>query len=163
MKNSLLFLSVVLGGGLLLATVYGSVVDSVAWGSDIPRSIEVAREYYKHTNPGVFFRIFAPATQLTALLVLGLFWKRAKQVRLYLGMASLLYILADVLTFSYFYPRNDLMFTLTPLTDVGTLRNTWTEWSNMNWVRISIVLAGVFFSCMALHRIYTTLAKVTGH
>lgn len=158
MKTIILFLSVSLASGLLLTNVYNSLIDVKSWGSDIPNSIAAAREYFKSTNPGDFFRIFSPANQVLALLVLILFWKSSPSIRGYLGISLVLYILVDVLTFAYFYPRNDIMFKADGLTDIDLFKKTVSEWSNMNWVRNLILMAGLFFSCLSLHKIYSQAA-----
>lgn len=151
MKQVFLFASITIASGLLLSNIYNSIVDAKSWGSNIPQSIEVAREYFKTVNPGNFYRVFSPANQVLALLVVILFWK--SEARWYLVTAFLIYVAADVLTFAYFYPRNEILFNK-PLADIDGLRQTWSEWSNMNWVRSGIVLSGIIFSFISLHKIY---------
>ena len=155
MKLLLVFASTTLGSGLLFANIYTSLVDAKSWGANIPQSIETARDYFKIVNPGNFFRMISPPNQVVALLVLILFWKVSAAVRIYLGMALALYVCADVFTFAYFYPRNKIMFETTPLPDIDTLKNALTGWRTMNWVRSLIILAGLVFSFLALHNIYT--------
>ena len=152
MKRIFLYLSLIFASGLMLTNIYTSVVDAASWGSDIPNSIETARQYYKASNPGNFFRIFSPVTQLLALLCMLLFWKRSKQVRYLLMAAFVLYVMGESLTFLYFYPRNDIMFVHEM--DLEKVKIAWTEWNTMNWVRTLIAAAGVACSAMALHRIY---------
>lgn len=154
-KNLFLFASIIIASGVLFVNVYNSFVDVKSWGSDIPNSIASAREYFKAVNPGDFFRIFSPLNQLLAALVLILFWKTSASVRLCLGIAFGLYVLGDVLTFTYFYPRNDILFKTVQLTDVETLRKAWSGWNTMNWIRSLIVFAGLVFSFLSLHKIYT--------
>src|SRR6266446_4983838 len=74
---------------------------------------------------------------------------------LFVSSALVLYVLTDVMTFAYFYPRNEIMFRAAQLNDVTLLRETWASWSAMNWVRSSILLAGVILSCVSLHKIYS--------
>lgn len=155
MKNIFLFASIVLASGLLFVNIYNSMIDARSWGADIPQSIAAAREYFKSANPGIFFRLFSPLNQIVALLCLTLFWKTSVEVRIFLAVALVLYVLGDVFTFAYFYPRNDILFKTTPLTDVDTLRKTWTGWNAMNWLRSFIVFVGLFFSFLALHKSYT--------
>jgi hypothetical protein len=155
MKNVILFASITMGSGLLMANIYNSLVDAQSWGSDIPRSIEMARNYFKSVNPGYFYRLFSPVNQVLGLLSLVVFWKTAPAVRLYLGVAFIMQVAADILTFAYFYPRNEIIFSSAPLTDIETLKQAWSEWNAMNWVRSSIALAGIVFSFVALHKIYT--------
>jgi hypothetical protein len=154
MKNIILFASIVIASGLLITNIYNSLVDAKSWGADIPQSINTARQYFKSVNPGSFFRIFSPVNQVLGLLALILFWKSSPAIRMNLGIALVMYILADVLTFSYFYPRNDIMFKTAQLTDTDTLRKAWTEWCSMNWVRSLIALVGLVFSFLSLHKIY---------
>jgi hypothetical protein len=155
MKLLLLFASISLASGLLFANIYTSLVDAKSWGANIPQSIEIAREYFKIGNPGNFFRMISPPNQVVALLVLILFWKVSSSVRIYLGMALALYVCVDVFTFAYFYPRNKIMFETAPIPDIDTLKNAWTGWHTMNWLRSLIIFAGLVFSFLALHEIYT--------
>lgn len=155
MKIIFLFASIVIASGVLITNIYNSLVDTASWGSHIPYSIETAREYFKSVNPGMFFRVYSPVSQLLSILVLVIFWKASPAVRLYLGIATVFYILGDVFTFAYFYPRNDIMFKTAALTDVELLKRTWSEWNTMNWLRSLIILVGLVFSFTALHKIYT--------
>jgi len=159
MKQIFLFASISVACGLLFANLYTSLIDSKSWGSDIPNSIAITREYFKTVNPGNFFRMFSPVNQLLGIIVLILFWKSSPSIRLFLGVALALYLLAEGLTFGYFFPRNDIMFRNAQLSDVDLLRKTWSEWTRMNWVRSGILLTGIFFSFLALHKIYAVHQK----
>lgn len=153
MKNIVLFTSIALASGLLFVNIYTSLVDAKSWGSNIPSSIETARNYYKTVNPGDFFRKFSPLNQVLALVVLILFWRAVPSVRLYFGVALLLYVLGDVMTFAFFYPRNAILFEKASSTDVGLLTKTVKEWASMNWVRSAVILAGIVFSFIGLERV----------
>ena len=159
MKTIILFASISIASGLLFVNLYTSLIDAKSWGSNIPDSIAAAREYFKTVNPGNFFRVFSPVNQVVALLALILFWKSSPSIRLSLGAALAIYVLADVLTFAYFYPRNDIMFKTAQLTDTDLLRKTWSEWNTMNWVRSLVLLAGIFLSFVSLHKIYSIPVK----
>src|SRR5258708_12050626 len=124
MKTIALFASISIASGLMFANVYTSLVDAKSWGSDIPGSIAVAREYFKTVNPANFFRIFSPLNQVLALAVLVLFWKSSSRIRMCLAAALVLYVLTDVITFPYFYPRNEIMFRAPQLNDVRLLIHT---------------------------------------
>nr|WP_294949535.1 DUF1772 domain-containing protein [uncultured Mucilaginibacter sp.] len=153
MKTIFLFASIGIASGLLFTNIYTSLVDARSWGSDVPHSIAAARDYFKAVSPGNFFRIFSPVNQLLGLLVLILFWKASPSIRLSLGAAFVLYIVADAFTFAYFYPRNDIMFKTARLTDVDLLKQTVSQWATMNWLRTAIVFAGLCCSCVSLHKI----------
>ncbi|MBK7558363.1 MAG: DUF1772 domain-containing protein [Chitinophagaceae bacterium] len=155
MKTILLFTTITITAGLILVNIYTSLVDATSWGSNIPNSIAAAREYFKTVNPGYFFRIFSPVNQLLGLIVLIIFWKSAPATRLYFGLALVMYLAAEAMTFGYFYPRNDIMFKTAQLTDVELLKKTWSEWNTMNWVRTLLLLIGLFLSFLSLHKIYS--------
>lgn len=157
MKQILLFTSIALASGLLFTNIYNSMIDAKSWGSDIPHSIETARNYFKIVNPGNFFRIFSPLNQILALIVLIVFWKVYPTTRIYLGAALILYVIGDVFTFAYFYPRNEIMFKETQLNGIENIRNAWIGWNTMNWLRSLIVLAGIIFSFIGLHKFYTSI------
>lgn len=154
MKSVLLFLSICLASGLLFTNIYNSLIDTKSWGSDIPNSITAAREYFKVINPGNFYRVFSPINQVLGLIVFIAFWKTTTEIRICLGVAFGMYIVADVLTFAYFYPRNDIMFKTAQLSEVTILKTVWSEWNKMNWIRSFVILIGLFYSCLSLHKIY---------
>ena len=155
MKNLILFASITLASGMLFTNLYTSLVDAKSWGANIPDSIVTARAYYKVVNPGFFFRIFSPVNQLLGILAVILFWKSSPSIRLYLVIACVMYMLAEGLTFMYFYPRNDIMFRNGDLNDIALLKRVWAEWSFMNWIRSGVIVAGIFFSYLSLHKIYS--------
>jgi hypothetical protein len=152
MKKTILFLSIAVASGALFINVYNSVVDAASWGSHMPESIDTARQYYSTVTPATFLRVFSPLNQLLGLLALLVFWKTVPTVRKYLGIALVMYIATDALTFGYFYPRIAIMFETG--TSVEELSQAWKEWSAMNWVRSLVILVGVFFSSLSLHKTY---------
>jgi hypothetical protein len=154
MKTIFVFASIIIASGILVVNLYTSLVDVKSWGSDVPHSIAAAREYFKTVNPGTFFRLFSPVNQILALFVLVLFWRASPEIRLYLGIAFVLYVIGDVITFSYFYPRNDLMFKTAELSNTDLLKRTVAEWARVNWIRSLIILTGIVFSFLSLHKIY---------
>ena len=159
MKTIILMASITIAAGLLLTNIYTSLIDARSWGSNIPSSIATARDYYKAVNPGNFFRIFSPVNQALALIMLVLFWKTSPSIRLYLGIAFLMYIIAEGMTFKYFYPRNLILFRTAQLTDIELLKKTWSEWAFMNWVRSSLLVVGLVFSFLSLHKFYLLRIK----
>lgn len=153
MKIIVLYLSIVIASGVLFVNIYNSIVDATSWGAHFPDSIRIAREYFSKANPGLFFRVFSPANQILALLSLILFWKTSAPVRIYLLIAFILYVLGDVFTFAYFYPRNDIMFKSDISTHLEAIKTAWKQWVPMNWLRSLIVLVGLISSFCALHGI----------
>jgi len=154
MKKIILFASIMFASGLLFTNIYNSMVDAKSWGADIPQSLSTARMYFKSANPGDFFRVFSPINQLLGLLALMMFWKFSATVRTYLCIALLLYVLCDVFTFAYFYPRNDILFKTVPLTMTTILSKAWSGWNRMNWLRSFMLFGGLIFSFLALNKIF---------
>jgi hypothetical protein len=153
MKKCCAFASLTLMAVVLGVNVYTSVVDARSWGASIPDSIVTARNYFKVVNPGTFFRAASPLNQLFALATLVACWKSGKKVRIYFGLALVLAVMTDVLTFSYFYPRNDILFRAAAL-NADVLTKTWSEWTSMNWVRSIILAFGLVCSMKGLDAIY---------
>jgi hypothetical protein len=54
-RRLLIYLAIVLLGGVLGANVYNSVVDAPNWGAAIPGSLAAAKSYFSQANPGTFF------------------------------------------------------------------------------------------------------------
>src|SRR3954452_8985522 len=110
-------IALVVSAMLLGAAVYESVVLAPNL-QGAPASLEHARGFYHVTNPGVFFRVLSPATQLFLLFALVCNWKPIPGTRWQLATALVLAILADVITFKFHYPRNAILFSA-PLTNTS--------------------------------------------
>lgn len=154
MKKIIVLASASFASGILFANIYNSMVNAAAVESNIPTSIIAAREYFSTVNPGDFFKVFSPLSQLLALLSLFLFWRRSPSIRLLLTVAFLCYFAADIMAFTYFHPRNDIMYLSETLPETETLKRIAAEWSSMNWVRSAILLIGVVCSFLAIDKIY---------
>jgi hypothetical protein len=129
----LLGLAAATAAGLLFVNLYNSIVDAPNWGADLPNSVLAARQYFTAANPGNFFRIMSPLNQVLALAAVIVCWKQNR----YIALASLVVaVLADVLTFGYFYPRNEILF-VAPM-DENAIRLAWEQWSGMNWFRTTL-------------------------
>jgi hypothetical protein len=154
MKKIILFLSVTFMAGVAFANMYNSIVDTTSWISNVPDSVIVFRQYFRNVNPGNFFRIFSPVNQLLALLALILFWKASRRTGMFLLIAFLLAVVGDVITFAYFYPRNDMLMNLTVQGNTDRFITILKQWRFMNWIRTFIILTGLAFSFSGLNEIY---------
>lgn len=152
MKRIVLYACVAFSSGLFFTLVYNSIVNAANWESNIPHSITATRDFFIVANPGTFFQWVDPTNMLMTVLALILFWRRSTSIRLYLGIALLCYISSMILTFTYFYPRNDVMFLSEQLPDTETLKKVATEWGRMGWVRCLLSLAGLVCSFLALDK-----------
>jgi uncharacterized membrane protein len=138
----------VIGLGMLLgASSYESVVMAPNFAARVPESLQHIREFFVTTNPGTFFRILAPATQVLLILALVLNW-RVQGARWWLAGALIALALADVITFTFHYPRNDLMF-VRPLAEAqsGELEAAARQWGLGNYLRVAL-LAGAVTSAL---------------
>ncbi len=150
-RKLLLILATTFAAGLLFVNVYNSLIDAVSWGSNIPTSIQTAREYFQNVNPGHFFRIFSPANQVISLLALIVCWKTNKIIRLFCILALLAAVLADVFTYAYFYPRNEIMFGSPISANSDAIKAAWSGWSSMNWLRSGLNAVNLIFDFAALN------------
>ena len=161
MKKVFAFISIMFLAVLLGANVYNSIVDAKSWGASIPDSILTARNYFKAVNPGTFYRVVSPINQVIALATLIVCWKSGKRVRLCFGLAFLLAVLVDALTFAFFYPRNAILFSGAEA-NVEVLTKLWSEWSNMNWVRSLMLAVGLVSSMKGLDSLYGATRPASG-
>jgi uncharacterized membrane protein len=152
MRKLVLYACVAFSSGLLFTNLYNSIVNAANWESNIPRSITATREFFVVANPGTFFKMIDPANLILLLLALILFWRVSKSIRLYLGIAILFSIGSMILTFGFFYPRNEIMFLAAQLPDTATLKEVAAEWGRMNWVRSFIMFAVLVCSFLALDK-----------
>src|SRR5262245_29048939 len=116
MKKAILFLSIIVASALTMVTVYNTIVDARSWNSDIPASIQAARDYYKHVDTRLFFLIIRPPNFLLNILTIILFWKDGVTLRVYFTISLVCYVAIVVLTLKYFVPRDLIIFTW-PLQD----------------------------------------------
>ncbi len=144
----LLSVTAATAAGVLFVNVYNSVVDASNWTSALPESIGIARQYYKVSTPGTFFRVVSPVSQVLALITVIACWKYQRLRYIALG-AFVLAGAADLLTFGYFYPRLDIMFSA-PLANAELIKTAVLEWSSMNWVRSAMCGLNTFLAFTTL-------------
>jgi uncharacterized membrane protein len=152
MKKIVLYASVALSSGLFFTNIYNSIVNAANWESNIPQSIIATRDFFVVANPGTFFQLIDPTNMILIVLALILYWKVSSTVRLFLGIALLCYVSSMILTFTYFYPRNEVMFLSEQLPGTETLTKAASEWGRMNWVRSLIWLTGLVCAFIALDK-----------
>ena len=157
MKRTIIFLSIAVASGLTMVSIYNTLVDATSWGSDIPASIQAARDYYKHVDPRRFYAIMGPINQILSLLTI-LAFARSPGLRRYFVASFVLYAAIVLLTFTYFIPRDLILFTWPIQEHLEEIRTAWTEWSRMNWLRSLLGIAGVTSSFIGLHRYYGPMA-----
>jgi uncharacterized membrane protein len=102
-------------------------------------------------TPGNFFRVVAPASQVLVIAALVVGW-RTPPCRWPLVLALAALAIADVVTFTYHYPRNAIMFTAPLTVDPERLRAAASEWQTANYLRVALVLTAWVGILRALRR-----------
>lgn len=153
MKKLVLYAAIALSSGLFFTNIYNSIVNAANWESNIPYSIKATKEFFTVANQGTFFKLIDLPNLILMGLALILFWKHSTSIRLYLGIAVVCFASSLVLTFTYFYPRNEIMFLSEQVPDTETLKTVATEWGRMNWVRSLIWLIGLLLTFKALDKV----------
>lgn len=161
MKKLVLFLSIICGSGLTMVTIYNSVVDAKSWGSDIPASIQTARDYFQHVDPRRFYEVAGPVNLILIVLTSILFWKDSVSLRFYFAASFASYAAILILTLAYFVPRDLILFTWSIPDHLDQIRAASGEWKAMNWLRSLLGLAGVLLSFKGLDTYYDTRRKRT--
>lgn len=145
-------IALVLSAMLLGTGVYQNVVDAPNY-MGAPTSLEHARGFYHVTNPGMFFSVLVPATQLFLLLALVCNWKRDPATRWKLAGALGLLVVTDMITFRFHYPRNAILF-VAPLTNPPEYYDRVVrEWAIGNYVRVALILTTVVLVMVSAIRI----------
>jgi Domain of unknown function (DUF1772) len=161
MKKLILFLSIICASGLTLVSIYNSVVDAQSWTSDIPASIQTARDYFQHVDPRRFYTVAGPVNEVLILLTIILFWKEGVSLRVYFAVSLLMYTAIVALTLAYFIPRDLILFRSSIPEHVDQIRAAAVEWSRLNWLRPLLGLIGVFFSFKGLDAYYQSARQKT--
>jgi hypothetical protein len=142
---------------LLGATVYETIVMAPNYERDIPASIDLARQFLRRVTPAHYFRIIAPLTQLLLVASVVVSWG-VPGARWWLLTALGALALADVITFTFHYPRLSIMFKEPIPHDPARLRHAAREWAVGNLVR-GALLVGAFLSVLlAVTRLAVRLA-----
>ena len=154
MKKSILFLSIICASGLTMVSIYNTIVDAESWGSNIPTSIQTARDYFQHVDPRRFFTVAGPVNLILIVLTLILFWNDSVKIRVYFTTSLVLYAAIVILTLVYFVPRDLMLFTSSIPDHIQEIRAAAAQWSHMNWLRSLLGLVGVLFSFRGLDTHY---------
>jgi len=161
MKKLVLYAAVAFSSGLFFTLIYNSIVNAANWESNIPQSITATRDFFVVANPGTFFKLVDPTNMLLVVLALILFWKKSSSIRMFLGIALVCYVSSMILTFTYFYPRNEVMFISEQLPDTETLKKAASEWGRMGWVRSLLSLIGLVCTFLALDKSTSSTQKLS--
>lgn len=153
--------ALVLVGGILGAAIYESVVLVPNMRNDIPNSLEHFRLFMRQANPGNFFRAWAPATQVVLLLCVVSSWK-VRSARWWYVAALLAMVAGDVVTFTFHYPRNHLLFHAPLSQPVPALVAAAQEWGTGNLGRIALVAVGALGAAWGLRAVLLSSAPAKG-
>jgi Anthrone oxygenase len=160
-KKVILFASIICASGLTMVSIYNTVIDAQSWASDIPASIQTARDYFRYVDPRRFFTVAGPINEILILLTLIVFWKDSVTMRLYFATSAVLYAAIVILTLSYFVPRDLILFTWSIPDHIEQIRAAAADWRHMNWLRSLLGLIGVLSSFKGLDIYYWTRSSKT--
>src|SRR5262245_3313976 len=138
-------------GALLGAALY----DAVVLAPNLRRGregLEHGRLFMSAATPASLFRVLSPASQILVLLAVVTNWSSPEQ-RWFLVGALLALVLSDVITFTYHYPRNRLMFTAPLTVEQDVLAVAARQWTSANFVRVALVLCAWVGTLIALLRV----------
>jgi len=128
------------------ATWYETVVMAPNYERDIPASIALARQFLAGATPARFFRVVAPAAQLLTLGAVVFDWGKPGGNAFLVALIAL--IVADVITYTFHYPRLAVMFKSSEPQDPAALRRAARQWATGNWVRGALLFV-VFMALLA--------------
>jgi len=141
---------------LLLSMLFGAssfqlAVDAPNW-TGVP-ALEHYRAFYPVINPGTFFQTLLPAALLALLAALVCNWRPIPATRWRLVGALADMILVGVLTFTFHFPRNKILFG-DPLTrPEAYYHQVVTEWVAGDYVRLAMILTAVALVAVSMIRI----------
>lgn len=138
---------------LLGATLYESVVMAPNFARG-KAALESARAFLIATNPGNYFRVLSPVTQGLLLVSVLLIWNAdPRSVRWILITALGVHILVDVITYSYHYPRNKIMFVAPLERPSAELQEVAREWAKGNYVRMGLLMVSAIAAFTAFYQL----------
>jgi hypothetical protein len=143
------------------ALVGASLYDAVVLAPNLqggPARLEHGRLFMSAATPGNLFRILSPSTQVLLLLAVVVNWGTSRR-RWPLVGAFLALVLSDVITFTYHYPRNQLMFEAPLTVEPEQLRIAAREWAAANLARVALVLVCWLATVTALMRLASTRSR----
>jgi uncharacterized membrane protein len=141
---------------LLLSMLFGAssfqlAVDTPNW-TGLP-ALEHYRAFYPVINPGTFFQTLLPTTLVALLAALVCNWRPMAATRRSLAGALALMILVGVLTFTFHFPRNKILFG-DPLTrPAAYYHQVVTEWVAGDYVRLAMILTAIVLVAVSMIRI----------
>src|SRR3984957_15688727 len=141
---------------LLLSMLFGAssfqlAVDAPNW-TGVP-ALEHYRAFYPVINPGTFFQTLLPATLLALLAALVCNWRPIPATRWRLAGALALMILVGVITFTFHFPRNKILF-IDPLTrPAAYYHQIVTEWAAGDYIRLAVIGTAIVLVAVSMIRI----------
>ena len=89
-------------------------------------------------------------TELLILTSLILSWSSTPQRRLWLLISLLAVIASDIVTFTYHYPSNTILFQRPLSADTKYLERVAREWAVGNYVRVGLMITAISSAIRAL-------------
>ncbi|MEO8308682.1 MAG: DUF1772 domain-containing protein [Pseudomonadota bacterium] len=143
---------------LLGAAIYESIVMAPNYIFSLA-SLEHARGFLVTATPGSFFRKVSPAVQLFLFVSVLISWRaKPPRIRWLLLVALCAAIATDVITFTFHYPRNDILFVAPLDPPAAELRRIAQEWAWGNYLRIGLLCVAAVTTFAALKMLLRPLS-----
>ena len=140
---------IVLGG-----TVFSVMVEYPNWFANVPRSLEVTRNFYAVLHPGYFFQVFGPLMLLTGIAFVIAGWRIA-QARNLVIVSILIMISIELLTFIYIYPRLWIMLGPDAASQtVEAMQQAASQFTTADRIRTALMFVASGFGIAALFRFF---------
>ena len=141
---------------LLLSMLFGAssfqlAVDTPNWTG--VSALERYRAFYPVINPGTFFQTLLPTALVALLAALVFNWRPIPATRWRLAGALALIVLVGVITFTFHFPRNKILF-VDPLTrPAAYYHQVVMEWAAGDYVRLAVIMTAIVLVAVSMIRI----------
>ena len=146
--------------GLFGASLYDTVVlaPNLKGG---PAALEHGRLFMAKATPANLFRILSPATQVLLVVAVVASWSDPERRWTLIG-ALLALVLCDVITFTYHYPRNRIMFEAPLTVEAERVVLAARQWVAANYIRLALLLGAWCATLFALMRLVQAMHPGSG-
>ena len=126
-----------------------------------PAALEHGRLFMAHATPANLFRVLSPVTQALLLAAVVANWSGPERRWALIG-ALVAIVLCDLITFTYHYPRNRILFGA-PLTETAErVILAAKQWTAANFIRVALLLGSWCATLFALVRLVQAMGPGSG-
>lgn len=146
-----LFISTICWGCLIGGIIYSHIAFMPSFLTHLPDSSIMVNGPYP-VNDEIFWKTIHPITMLSTLIALALNWK-FKFHRNYILIATVIYVLALIATFTYFVPE---LIEFSKSNQSSVSADEWLargdKWQHLSWIRGTFMTLGYVMLLIALSK-----------